>query len=63
MNLDLAGKTVVITGAARGQGAAEAELLVRAGRWSSAPTCSKPKALPFKIIWRKILRGSSSTGN
>jgi 3alpha(or 20beta)-hydroxysteroid dehydrogenase len=29
--MSLAGKTIVITGAARGQGAAEAELLVRAG--------------------------------
>jgi 3alpha(or 20beta)-hydroxysteroid dehydrogenase len=28
---DLAGRTVVVTGAARGQGAAEAELLVRQG--------------------------------
>jgi 3alpha(or 20beta)-hydroxysteroid dehydrogenase len=31
MNHGLSGRTVVITGAARGQGAAEAELLVRAG--------------------------------
>jgi 3alpha(or 20beta)-hydroxysteroid dehydrogenase len=31
MDYGLAGRTVVITGAARGQGAAEAELLVRAG--------------------------------
>jgi 3alpha(or 20beta)-hydroxysteroid dehydrogenase len=31
MDYGLAGRTVVVTGAARGQGAAEAEILVREG--------------------------------
>ena len=49
MDYGLAGRTVVVTGAARGQGAAEAEILVREGARVVGADAPEPVAGPLSV--------------